>query len=97
MLSLVWAGVGDGKERPVVRVRDLPLAGRAMVLRWRKRRYRCDACERTLPRRTRSCRARQHVSARFRGRLFERCQAARRTSRSPREERTTRYQVARVP
>jgi len=32
----------------VVRVRDLPLAGRAMVLRWRKRRYRCDACERTL-------------------------------------------------
>ena len=27
------------KERPVVRVRDLPVSGRATVLCWRKRRY----------------------------------------------------------
>jgi len=39
---------------------------------------------------------RQHVSARFRARLFGRGQAARRPSTSPRAERTTRYQVARV-
>ena len=31
------------KERPVVRVRDLPLAGRSTVLRWRKRRFRCES------------------------------------------------------
>jgi transposase len=36
------------KDRPVVRVRDLPVAGRVTFLRWRKRRYRCEACERTV-------------------------------------------------
>ncbi len=36
------------KERPVVRVRDLPIAGRAIHLRWRKRRYRCQGCRRTF-------------------------------------------------
>jgi transposase len=36
----------DIKERPVVRVRDLPLADKAV--RWRKRRYRCRGCGRTF-------------------------------------------------
>ncbi|MGI8430061.1 MAG: transposase family protein [Solirubrobacteraceae bacterium] len=40
-------GTLEVKERPVVRVRDWPLAGRPTYLRWRKRRYRCGACERT--------------------------------------------------
>jgi transposase len=31
----------DVKDRPVVRVRDLPIAGRVTYLVWRKRRYRC--------------------------------------------------------
>jgi transposase len=31
----------DVKERPVVRVRDLPIAGRVTYPVWRKRRYRC--------------------------------------------------------
>lgn len=35
------------KERPVVRVRDLPLAGRVVRLRWRKRRFSCRRCGRT--------------------------------------------------
>jgi len=38
----------DVKERPVVRVRDLPLAGRRTYLLWRKRRFRCQACRRTF-------------------------------------------------
>ena len=42
------------KERPLVRVRDLPIAGRPVYLLWRKRRFRCQACGRTLPRPTRS-------------------------------------------
>jgi transposase len=36
------------KERPVVRVRDLPIAGRVTQLVWRKRRYRCGGCGRTF-------------------------------------------------
>jgi transposase len=36
------------KERPRVRVRDLPIAGRRTMLCWRKRRYRCEACRRTF-------------------------------------------------
>ena len=36
------------KERPRVRVRDLPIAGQLTRLVWRKRRYRCSDCGRTL-------------------------------------------------
>jgi transposase len=43
------------KERPRVRVRDLPIAGRLTRLVWRKRRYRCADCGRTSPRPTSSC------------------------------------------
>ena len=43
------------KERPRVRVRDLPIAGRPTRLVWRKRRYRCAECGRTSPRPTSSC------------------------------------------
>lgn len=38
----------DVKDRPRVRVRDLPLAGRVTHLVWRKRRYRCAGCGRTF-------------------------------------------------
>jgi transposase len=84
------------KERPVVRVRDLPVAGRATVLRWRKRRYRCEACGRTFTETHPALPARQRVSARFRGRLFERCQGGAAHAEVAREERTTRYQVTRA-
>jgi transposase len=36
------------KKRPVVAVRDLPIGGRATVVRWRKRRYACATCGRTF-------------------------------------------------
>jgi transposase len=36
------------KERPRVRVRDLPIGGRRTELVWRKRRYRCRECGRTF-------------------------------------------------
>ena len=84
------------KDRPVVRVRDLPLAGRATVLCWRKRRYRCDACERTFTESHPRLPPRQRVSARFRARLFERCQGGAAHAEVAREERTTRYQVTRA-
>jgi transposase len=41
-------GSVDVKERPVVRVRDLPIAGRATHLVWRKRRYGCRGCGRSF-------------------------------------------------
>jgi transposase len=84
------------KERPVVRVRDLSLAGRVMVLRWRKRRYRCAACERTFTETHPHLPARQHVSARFRAWLFERCRGGAAHAEVAREERTSRYQVTRA-
>src|SRR5256885_16482206 len=45
-------GCGQGrcevKERPLVRVRDLPIAGRRTFLVWRKRRFRCRVCVHTF-------------------------------------------------
>jgi transposase len=84
------------KERPVVRVRELPLAGRATVLCWRKRRYRCEACGRTFTETHEQLPSRQQVSARFRAWLFVRCQGGAAHAEVAREERTTRYQVTRA-
>jgi transposase len=41
-------GTVEVKERPVVWVRDLPISGRWSWLRWRKRRFACQACGRTF-------------------------------------------------
>lgn len=45
-----WCGRGSlkVKDRPVVRVRDLPVAGRVTWLLWRKRRFDCESCGRTF-------------------------------------------------
>lgn len=83
-------------ERPVVAVGDLPLCGRKVTLRWRKRRYRCKQCRRTH---TESCeqgRPRQRLTSRFRARLGERGSSGGAHSEIAREERTSRYQVARA-
>jgi transposase len=83
-------------ERPVVAVRDLPLCGRQATLRWRKRRYRCKRCRRTH---TESCeqgRPRQRLTSRFRARLAERGRSGGAHAEIAREERTSRYQVARA-
>jgi transposase len=84
------------KERPLVRVRDLPVAGRVTSLVWRKRRYRCSDCARTFTETHRQLPARQRVSARFRERLAERVVGGAAHAEVAREERTTRYQVARA-
>jgi transposase len=84
------------KERPVVRVRDLPLAGRPTCLLWRKRRYRCEACGRTFTETHPELPARQRVTARFRRRLLERVRGGGAHAEVAREEQTSRYQVARA-
>jgi transposase len=53
------------KDRPVVRVRDLSIAGRVTFLRWRKRRCGCEGCERTFTETHSALPSRQRVSARF--------------------------------
>jgi transposase len=57
------------RDRPVLRVRDLSIAGRVTFLRWRKRRYWCAACERTFPGTHSALPSRQRVSRRFRAQL----------------------------
>ena len=67
-------GCGRGscevKERPLVRVRDLPIAGRRTFLVWRKRRFRCCVCVHTFTERHEELPARQRVTRRFRRRRF---------------------------
>lgn len=84
------------KERPVVGVRDLPLAGRMAHLRWRKRRWRCRGCGRTHTEQHPALPARQRVSGRFRERLAARASSGGAHAEIAREEDTSRYQVARA-
>ena len=80
----------------MVRVRDLPVAGRMTILSWRKRRYRCEGCSRTFTETHPQLPSRQRVTARFRGRLFDRCRGGAAHAEVARDEHTTRYQVARA-
>jgi transposase len=89
------AGV-DVKDRPRVRVRDLPIAGRVTHLVWRKRRYACRGCGRTFTESHPELPARQRVTRRFRRRLFERVRGGAAHAEVAREEHTSRYQVARA-
>ena len=84
------------KERPLVRVRDLPIAGQLTRLVWRKRRYRCEDCGRTFTETHEQLPARQRVTGRFRARLAERVVDGAAHAEVAREEHTTRYQVARA-
>jgi transposase len=77
-------------------VRDLPIAGRLTRLVWRKRRYRCSDCGRTFTETHEQLPARQRVTSRFRSRLGERVAGGAAHAEVAREERTTRYQVARA-
>jgi transposase len=84
------------KERPLVAVRDLPVAGRRTVLRWRKRRFRCRRCGRTFTEAHGELPPRQRVTRRFRARLFERTRAGAAHAEVARDEATSRYQVERA-
>jgi transposase len=84
------------KERPCVRVRDLPLAGRRVTLVWRKRRFRCRACGRSFSESHAGLPGRQRVSRRFRAHLFSRLRSGGAQLEVAREEQTSRYQVERA-
>ncbi len=84
------------KERPLVRVRDLPIAGRRTFLVWRKRRFRCCACGCTFTERHEELPPRQRVTRRFRRRLFARASEGAAHAEVARGEETTRYQVGRA-
>jgi transposase len=84
------------KERPRVRLRDLPIGGRLTRLVWRKRRYRCNGCGRTFTETHEQLPSRQRVTGRFRARLGERVADGAAHAEVAREERTSRYQVARA-
>lgn len=86
----------ESKERPRVRVRDLPLAGRRTYLLWRKRRYRCRDCRRSFSERHPELPARQRVSRRFRALLHERAASGGAHAEIARAEATSRYQVGRA-
>jgi transposase len=93
-------GCGRGscevKERPLVRVRDLPIAGRRTFLVWRKRRFRCRVCGCTFTERHEELPSRQRVTRRFRRRLFARASEGAAHAEVARAEETTRYQVGRA-
>ncbi len=89
-------GSCEVKERPLVRVRDLPIAGRRTFLLWRKRRFRCCACGRTFTERHEELPSRQRVTRRFRRRLFERASEGAAHAEVARAEETSRYQVGRA-
>ena len=93
-----WCGRGSltVKDRDGVRIRDLPIGGRLTYLIWRKRRYRCEGCERTFTETHPELPPRQRVSRRLRARLFDRCQGGAAHAEVAREEHTTRYQVQRA-
>lgn len=84
------------KERPRVRVRDLPLAGRSVILFWRKRRFRCRRCARSFSETSPELPPRQRVSERFRRHLFRRLRGGAAQLEVAREEGASRYQVARA-
>jgi transposase len=84
------------KERPRVRVRDLPIAGRLTRLVWRKRRYRCVDCARTSTETHEQLPARRRVTVRFRAHLAERVVDGAAHAEVAREEHTGRYRVARA-
>ena len=86
----------DLKERPVVGVRDLPIAGRRTRLRWRKRRFGCRACGRSFTESHPELPPRQRVTERFRRHLFARARGGGAHAEIARDEQTTRYQVERA-
>lgn len=86
----------EAKERPVVRVRDLPIAGRWLYLRWRKRRFFCRACGRSFTESHAEMPARQRMTQRFRRHLFARARAGGAHAEIARQEGTSRYQVERA-
>lgn len=67
----------EPKERPQVLIRDLPISGRPVMLRWIKRRWRCRYCSATWTETHPEIPARARMTRRFRAHLATRAIAER--------------------
>jgi len=67
--------VPEPKERPEVLVRDLGISGRPVVLRWRKRRWRCTYCGNSWTETHPQIPARARMTLRFKQHLADRAVA----------------------
>lgn len=61
----------EPKERPETLVRDLAMSGRPVVLRWRKRRWRCGYCDATWTETHPQITARARMTVRFKEHLAD--------------------------
>jgi transposase len=89
-------GSVEVKERPVVWVRDLSISGRWTWLRWRKRRFACQACRRTFTETHPELPRRRRMTRRFDRRLFVLARSGAAHAEIARNEGTSRYQVGRA-
>jgi transposase len=86
----------EPKERPEILVRDLPMSGRTVVLRWRKRRWRCGYCGSTWTETHPEIPARARMTLRFKRHLAARAAATGNFSRIASEEGVSYDSVARA-
>jgi len=86
----------EPKERPQVLVRDLPISGRSVVLRWIKRRWRCGYCSSTWTETHPEIPARARMTRRFRSHLAARAVAERNFSQVAAAESVSYDTVARA-
>ncbi len=86
----------EPKERPEVLVRDLAISGRMVLLRWRKRRWRCSYCGATWTETHPQIPARSRMTLRFRRHLADRAAAQGNFSAVAAEERVSYDTVARA-
>lgn len=77
---------GEAKERPQVLVRDLPISGRPVLLRWVKRRWRCSYCAKTWTETHPQIPARARMTVRFKVHLAARAVAERNFTQVARAE-----------
>jgi transposase len=89
-------GSVEVKERPVVWVRDLSISGRWTWLRWRKRRFACQACRRTCTETHPELPPRRRVTRRFDRHLFVLARGGAAHAEIARNEGTSRYHVDRA-
>lgn len=86
----------EPKERPEVLVRDLSISGRMVVLRWRKRRWRCSYCAHTWTETHPQIPARSRMTLRFRRHLADQAAAQGNFSQVAAQQRVSYDTVARA-
>ncbi|CAN5530233.1 ISL3-like element ISPpu12 family transposase [soil metagenome] len=86
----------EPKERPEVFVRDLSMSGRPVVLRWRKRRWRCTYCSKTWTESHPQVPPRARMTLRFKEHLATRAAAQGNFSKVALSERVSYDTVARA-